>query len=127
MDDQFDFSFLATHWRDIVDGVWLTLRVAVAAIVFGFFLGAVLVIVRAMVLLWRRGAGVGSMPKGKGYVEAAFWLAQFFRRLLCLVILPQSVERMCPSLIIRSGLKNAFSGGYERSHGPKTFTGCCHG
>lgn len=45
--------------------------------------------------------------------EAAFWLAQFGRRLLCSVIFPQSVERMCPSLIIRLG--------------PKTFTGCCHG
>lgn len=127
MDDQFDFGFLTTHWRDIVDGVWLTLRVAVAAIVFGFLLGAVLVVVRTEVLVWRRGVGVESMPKGNGSVEAAFWLAQFCRRLLCLVILPQSVERMCPSLIIRPSLKNAFSGGYERSHGPKTFTGCCHG
>lgn len=123
MDYQFDFSFLTTHWRDIADGVWLILRVAVATIVFWFLLGAVSVIVRTEVLVWRPRAGVESMHKGKGTIEAAFWLELFCRRLLCLVILPQSVERMYPSLIVRPGLKDAFSGCYERSHGPETFTG----
>lgn len=123
---QFDFSFLTTHWRDIADGVWLILRVAVATIVFWFLLGAVLVVVRTEVLVWRPRAGAESMHKGKEHVEAAFWLALFFRPLRCLVILRQSLERIYPSLIIRPGRKDPFSGSYERSHGPETFTGCCH-
>ena len=46
MDYQFDFSFLATSWRDLIDGALLTLRMSVATIVFGFALGVALAIVR---------------------------------------------------------------------------------
>lgn len=46
MDYQFDFSFLTTHWKDIIDGVWLTLRMSVATIIFGFLLGTMLAVVR---------------------------------------------------------------------------------
>lgn len=127
MDYQFDFSFLTTHWREIVDDDWRTLRLAVAVIVFGFLLVVVFVVVRSEVPIWRRRAGEESMPKGKGHVEATFWLTLICQRLQCLVILPQSVDRMSPSLIRLSSLKNAFPGNHEESHGPKTFTGCCHG
>lgn len=46
MDYQFDFSFLATSWRDLIDGALLTLRMSVATIVFGFLLGVALAVVR---------------------------------------------------------------------------------
>lgn len=123
MDYQFDFSFLTTYWRDIADGVWLILRVAVAATVFWFVLGAVSVMVRTEGPVWRPRAGERSMHKGKGVIEVAFGLALFCRRLLCLVILPQLVECMHPCLIVRPGPKDEFSGCCEGSHGPETFTG----
>jgi len=46
MDYQFDFSFLTSHWRDLLDGAWLTLRMSLATIVFGFVLGVTLAVVR---------------------------------------------------------------------------------
>ncbi|KAF1048920.1 amino acid ABC transporter permease [Xylophilus sp.] len=42
----FDFSFLATHWRTLVDGMLLTLRMSIATIVLGFFAGVALAVAR---------------------------------------------------------------------------------
>jgi polar amino acid transport system permease protein len=46
MDYQFDFSFLATHWRDILDGTWLTIRMTVLSIALGFAAGAAFAVIR---------------------------------------------------------------------------------
>lgn len=76
MDYQFDFSFLATSWRDLIDGALLTLRMSVATIVFGFVLGVALAVVRTQ-------GGPASRRLVTGYVDVirntplviqAFWL-----------------------------------------------------
>lgn len=46
MNYEFDFSFLANNWRDILDGVWLTVRMSVLSIVLGFGAGAILAVTR---------------------------------------------------------------------------------
>ena len=76
MDYQFDFSFLTTHWRDIFDGVWLTLRMSVATIVFGFVLGTVLAVVRTQGLVWGRLAVTWYVDviRNTPLVIQAFWL-----------------------------------------------------
>ena len=76
MDYQFDFSFLATSWRDLIDGALLTLRMSVATIVFGFVLGVALAIVRTQ-------GGTSARRVVTAYVDVirntplviqAFWL-----------------------------------------------------
>lgn len=76
MDYQFDFSFLSASWRDLIDGAFLTLRMSVATIVFGFLLGVALAIVRTQ-------GGATSRRLVTGYVDVirntplviqAFWL-----------------------------------------------------
>ena len=47
MDYQFDFSFLTSNWRDLIDGALLTLRMSLATIVFGFLLGVLLAVLRS--------------------------------------------------------------------------------
>lgn len=54
MDYQFDFTFLSTHWRDLLDGALLTLRMSVATIVFGFVVGVAFAIVRTQGTPWAR-------------------------------------------------------------------------
>lgn len=127
MDYQYDFSFPTTRWHDIADGAWPSLRLVVVAIVFGSILGALLVVVCIEVAVWNRGASVEPTPKGTEPVAAIFWFALSCQTLRRLMILRQSLEPTCPSLVIRSGLKNALSRSDERSRGPETFTGCCHG
>ena len=46
MDYQFDFSFLATSWGDILAGVWLTIRMSVLSIALGFAAGAAFAVTR---------------------------------------------------------------------------------
>lgn len=76
MDYQFDFSFLTTHWRDILDGVWLTLRMSVATIVLGFLLGTVLAVVRSQGPVWGRRAVTWYVDviRNTPLVIQAFWL-----------------------------------------------------
>lgn len=76
MNYEFDFSFLATHWRTLLDGALLTLRMSVTTIVLGFLVGVVLAVARTQ--------GGPLLRKAVGfYVEAlrntplvvqAFWL-----------------------------------------------------
>lgn len=76
MDYQFDFSFLSTHWQDLLDGVWLTLRMSVATIIFGFLLGTTLAIVRTQGSSWAR-SGVTwyvDVIRNTPLVIQAFWL-----------------------------------------------------
>lgn len=127
MDYQYDFCFPTTRWHDAADGAWLSFRLVVVAIVFGFILGTLLVVVCIEAAVWNRGASVEPTPKGTEPVAVTFWLALFCQTLRRLMILRLSLERTCPSLVIRSGLKSALSRSYERSRGPETFTGCCHG
>lgn len=76
MDYQFDFSFLATHWQDILDGVWLTLRMSVATIIFGFLLGTTLAIVRTQgpVVAQRGVTWYVDLIRNTPLVIQAFWL-----------------------------------------------------
>ncbi|AQV95151.1 ABC transporter permease [Cupriavidus necator] len=76
MDYQFDFSFLSTGWRDLLDGVWLTLRMSVATIVFGFLLGTALAVVRTQGPAWaRRSVTVYvDVIRNTPLVIQAFWL-----------------------------------------------------
>lgn len=76
MDYQFDFSFLSTHWQDLLDGVWLTLRMSVATIIFGFLLGTTLAIVRTQGSSWAR-SGVTwyvDVIRNTPLMIQAFWL-----------------------------------------------------
>lgn len=76
MNYDFDFSFLATHWRALLDGTLLTLRMSVTTIVLGFIFGVALAVARTQ--------GGPLLRKAVGfYVEAlrntplviqAFWL-----------------------------------------------------
>ncbi len=72
----FDFSFLANHWRDLLDGVALTLRMSVATIVFGFLLGTVLAVVRTQGQPWARKAVTWYVDviRNTPLVIQAFWL-----------------------------------------------------
>jgi len=76
MDYQFDFSFLATSWRDLIDGALLTLRMSVATIVFGFLLGVTLAIVRTQggLLARRMVTGYVDVIRNTPLVIQAFWL-----------------------------------------------------
>ncbi len=76
MDYQFDFSFLATSWRDLIDGALLTLRMSVATIVFGFLLGVTLAIVRTQggPLARRMVTGYVDVIRNTPLVIQAFWL-----------------------------------------------------
>ena len=76
MDYQFDFSFLSTGWRDLLDGVWLTLRMSVATIVFGFLLGTALAVVRTQGPAWARRCVTVYVDviRNTPLVIQAFWL-----------------------------------------------------
>ncbi|WP_420995187.1 amino acid ABC transporter permease [Cupriavidus sp. 30B13] len=76
MDYQFDFSFLSANWRDLLDGVWLTLRMSVATIVFGFVLGTALAVVRTQGPAWARRCVTVyvDLIRNTPLVIQAFWL-----------------------------------------------------
>ncbi|WP_454719485.1 MULTISPECIES: amino acid ABC transporter permease [Cupriavidus] len=76
MDYQFDFSFLSANWRDLLDGVWLTLRMSVATIVFGFVLGTALAVVRTQGPGWARRCVTVyvDLIRNTPLVIQAFWL-----------------------------------------------------
>lgn len=76
MDYQFDFSFLTTHWKDIIDGVWLTLRMSVATIIFGFLLGTILAVVRTQGAAWGKWAVTWYVDviRNTPLVIQTFWL-----------------------------------------------------
>jgi len=76
MDYQFDFSFLTTHWQDIIDGVWLTLRMSVATIIFGFLLGTILAVVRTQGSVWGKRAVTWYVDviRNTPLVIQTFWL-----------------------------------------------------
>jgi polar amino acid transport system permease protein len=72
----FDFSFLQTYWRDLLNGVALTLRMSVATIVFGFLLGTLLAVVRTQGPGWARKAVTAYVDviRNTPLVIQAFWL-----------------------------------------------------
>lgn len=76
MDYQFDFSFLTTHWRDLIDGALLTLRMSVATIVFGFLLGVSLAVLRTQGSPFARRMVTGYVDviRNTPLVIQAFWL-----------------------------------------------------
>lgn len=76
MDYQFDFSFLTSNWRDLIDGALLTLRMSVATIVFGFLLGVVLAVVRTQgsPLARRLVTGYVDVIRNTPLIIQAFWL-----------------------------------------------------
>ncbi len=76
MNYEFDFSFLATHWRDLIDGALLTLRMSIATIVFGFFLGVALAVIRTQGSPFARKAVTGYVDviRNTPLVIQTFWL-----------------------------------------------------
>ena len=76
MDYQFDFSFLATSWRDILDGVWLTIRMSVLSIALGFAAGAVFAVTRVYGRPWasKAVAWYVDLIRNTPLVIQAFWL-----------------------------------------------------
>lgn len=76
MNYDFDFSFLSTHWRELIDGMLLTLRLSVATIVFGFVLGVALAVVRTegSPLGRRLVSGYVDLIRNTPLVIQAFWL-----------------------------------------------------
>ncbi|MDP9877724.1 polar amino acid transport system permease protein [Variovorax boronicumulans] len=76
MNYEFDFSFLATHWRDLIDGALLTLRMSIATIVFGFFLGVALAVIRTQGSAFARRAVTGYVDviRNTPLVIQTFWL-----------------------------------------------------
>ena len=76
MDYQFDFSFLSTHWRDLIDGALLTLRMSIATIVLGFLLGVILAVARTQgsPLARRLVTGYVDVIRNTPLVIQAFWL-----------------------------------------------------
>ena len=76
MNYEFDFSFLVTHWRDLIDGALLTLRMSIATIVFGFFLGVALAVIRTQGSPFARKAVTGYVDviRNTPLVIQTFWL-----------------------------------------------------
>jgi polar amino acid transport system permease protein len=76
MDYQFDFSFLATHWPDILDGTWLTIRMTVLSIALGFAAGAGFAVIRVFGPPWGRKAVTWYVDiiRNTPLVIQAFWL-----------------------------------------------------
>jgi polar amino acid transport system permease protein len=59
MSYEFDFSFLAEYWPELLRGLWLTIRLSVITIVLGFLVGTVLAIGRTSSRVWlKRACGV---------------------------------------------------------------------
>ena len=76
MDYQFDFSFLTTNWRDIAGGIWLTVRMSVLSIAFGFIFGALIAVIRTYGPPWGRKAVIWYVDviRNTPLVIQAFWL-----------------------------------------------------
>jgi polar amino acid transport system permease protein len=76
MDYQFDFSFLATYWPDILDGTWLTIRMTVLSIALGFAAGAGFAVTRVFGPPWGRKAVTWYVDiiRNTPLVIQAFWL-----------------------------------------------------
>lgn len=76
MNYDFDFSFLATHWQALRDGMLLTLRMSFATILFGFLAGVVLAVVRTQGPAWARRLVTGyvDLIRNTPLVIQAFWL-----------------------------------------------------
>lgn len=73
---QFDFSFLADYWPQIIDGAVRTLWLSAFSIIFGFLLGGVCAIARIHGSpLARRGVGIYvDVIRNTPLVIQAFWL-----------------------------------------------------
>lgn len=76
MDYQFDFSFLTSNWRELIDGALLTLRMSIATIVFGFLLGVALAVLRTQgsPLTRRLVTSYVDVIRNTPLVIQAFWL-----------------------------------------------------
>lgn len=76
MDYQFDFSFLVTNWRDILDGAWLTIRITVISIALGFISGMTFAVIRVFGAPWSRKvvAWYVDIIRNTPLVIQAFWL-----------------------------------------------------
>jgi polar amino acid transport system permease protein len=76
MNYEFDFSFLATHWRALVDGMLLTLRMSVTTIVLGFAFGVALAVARTQggPLLRKAVVFYVEVLRNTPLVVQAFWL-----------------------------------------------------
>ncbi|NEX61259.1 amino acid ABC transporter permease [Noviherbaspirillum galbum] len=76
MDYEFDFSFFMSNWRDILDGVWLTVRMSALSIALGFGAGAGLAVARVYGKSWMQ-TGVRwyvDVIRNTPLVIQAFWL-----------------------------------------------------
>lgn len=59
MSYEFDFSFLAEYWPELMRGLWLTAKLSAITIVGGFLVGTLLAVARKSRLTWVRcAAGV---------------------------------------------------------------------
>lgn len=76
MNYEFDFSFLAANWRDILDGVWLTVRMSALSIALGFGVGALFAVTRVYGRPWSRRAVTWYVDviRNTPLVIQAFWL-----------------------------------------------------
>lgn len=54
MDYQFDFSFLAEYWPELIRGLWLTIKMSVITIALGFAVGTLFAIGRSSQSRWLR-------------------------------------------------------------------------
>jgi polar amino acid transport system permease protein len=122
MSYEFDFSFLATHWRQLLDGVALTLRMSIATIVFGFLLGTVLAVVRTQGSPRARRAVTGYVDviRNTPLVIQAFWL--FFGLAALQIRIPALVAAVIAltinvsaytTEIIRAGIESVNKGQLE--------------
>lgn len=125
MNYEFDFSFLATFWPDLLEGVWLTLRMSVATIVFGFLLGTVLAVVRTQGPNWSRKTVTWYVDviRNTPLVIQAFWL--FFGLAAMHVRIPAMVAAVLAlainvsaytTEIIRAGIESINKGQLEAAH-----------
>ena len=76
MDYQFDFSFLLNNWRDILDGVWLTVRMSAISIVLGVMFGAAFAVIRVYGPRWaaKSVAWYVDIIRNTPLVIQAFWI-----------------------------------------------------
>jgi polar amino acid transport system permease protein len=76
MDYHFDFSFLATDWPGILDGIWLTVRMTVFSLVLGFVSGSAFAVIRVYGPPWARRAVAWYVEiiRNTPLVIQAFWI-----------------------------------------------------
>jgi polar amino acid transport system permease protein len=76
MDYGFDFSFLSDFWPSLLDGLWVSIRMAAVSLGGGFILGVLLAVARGQEsgLIRRLAGGFVDLTRNTPLIVQTFWL-----------------------------------------------------